>query len=183
MASGEYAEARERLIPLARRWPGRAEVEFRLGICEASLGHVEPALEAWGRVPAESVLAPRTALERAKLCLAHGRLAAAEESLARIEGSLGPLGEEAARLAQQLDLFSGRAYRIPRRIERRWDSARDQAALLRTHWLYETQPFPVQEVGDALERMSREAPGTIGSGSGWPTSPPARAGSTRPIDG
>ena len=58
VASGKYAEARERLIPLSRRWPGRAELEFRLGICEASLGHVEPALEAWGRVPAGSVLAP-----------------------------------------------------------------------------------------------------------------------------
>jgi hypothetical protein len=159
VASGRFADARERLVALARRWPGRDELEYPLGICEAELGHVDAALQAWGRVPPRSVIAPRADLERARLAIAHGRLAEAEISLARIEDQPGELGDEAEKLALQLDLFSGRAYRIPRHMERRWKSSRDLARLLRTHWLQETQPFPLQEIRAALERMSRESAG------------------------
>jgi len=158
MASGQFAPARERLVRLAARWPGRDEVELPLGTCEAALGRVEPALAAWARVPNDSVVAPRAALDRAKLALERGRLAAAEESLARVVDAPGEVGEGAAKLAQQLDLYLGRADRIVRRIERRWRSARDQAAQLRTHWLFDTQPFPIDSVNEALVRFGREAP-------------------------
>ena len=42
-----------------------------------------------------------------------------EESLARVGDAPGAVGDEASRLARQLDLLSGRAYRINRRIEAR----------------------------------------------------------------
>ncbi len=158
MASGRSAPARERLARMAARWPGRDEVEYPLGVCEAALGHVEPALEAWARVPADSSFAAAAALDRTRLALEHGRLAVAEESLARVLGKPGAVGEQASRLARQLDLFSGRAYRINRRIEDRWATAADQAGELRTHWLYDTQPPPMGPVGEYLERFGREAP-------------------------
>ena len=96
VAAGRFASARERLVRLATAWPGRDEVEYPLGVCEAELGHIGPALDAWARVPDDSVFAPRAALDRARLALGHGRLAAAEESLRRIEGTRGEIGEAAA---------------------------------------------------------------------------------------
>ncbi len=70
----------------------------------------------------------------------------------------GDLGDEASKLARQLDIFSGRGDRIPGRVEARWSSSRAQAADLRTHWLFETQPFPIDAVREALDRMGKEAP-------------------------
>ena len=109
-------------------------------------------------MPADSSFAAAAALDRTRLALEHGRLAVAEESLARVLGKPGAVGEQASRLARQLDLFSGRAYRINRRIEDRWATAADQAGELRTHWLYDTQPPPMGPVGEYLERFGREAP-------------------------
>ncbi len=158
VAARQFEAARDRLRPLASAAPGVDEVEYPLGVCEASLGDADAAIAAWRRIPDDSVIAPRAKLEIARAGLARGRLAAAEEALASIENAPGDLGDEAAKLAQQLDLFSGRAYRIPERIERRWSTMPDQAKQLRVHWLYETQPFPAKEVGEALERLGRDAP-------------------------
>ena len=159
MAAGRFGVGAGATRPDSRRrWPGRDEVEYPLGVCESELGHIGPALDAWARVPDDSVFAPRAALERARLALEHGRFAAAEESLRRIEDARGEIGDAAMRLAQQLDLFSGRGYRINRRIERHWRSSRDQVMQLRTHWLYDTQPYPIDAVREALERLGREAP-------------------------
>jgi tetratricopeptide (TPR) repeat protein len=158
MASGRYAPARARLSRLSARRPGRAEVEYPLGACEAALGHVGAALDAWRRVPGDAPEAPRAALDRANLALEHGRLAMAEESLAAVANAPGDLGDEAARLTDRLLMLSGRGREIARRIERRRRPARDQAAVLRTHWLADTQAFPVAAVREALERMSRENP-------------------------
>jgi len=155
MAAGRPAGARDRLARLSTRWPGRDEVEYPLGVCEAALGRVGPALAAWARVPRGSVMAPRAAVDRARLALDHGRLAEAEESLSRGPG----VGDEAAaKLADRLALFSGRSREIGRRIECRWRTARDQAAQLRMHWLLDTQPFAAQAVREALDRLGAESP-------------------------
>ena len=42
LASGRYAPALARLERLSARWPGRAEVEYPLGVCEAALGTSTP---------------------------------------------------------------------------------------------------------------------------------------------
>ncbi len=158
MAAGRYDAALGRLADLAARWPGHAEVEYPLGGCAASLGRVDMALAAWGRVPRGSHLAVGAALDRARLALDHGRLAVAEDSLAPLLAERGDVGEQAARMADQLDLFTGRIRAIARRIERRWSSAADLPIRLRLHWQLDTQPFPLLAMREAMGRMAREAP-------------------------
>jgi enediyne biosynthesis protein E4 len=158
VAAGHFGPAYERLERLAERWPRLPEVEYALGGCAASLGRIDMALAAWARVPPNSPLAPRAALDGARLALDHGRLSIAEESLAALRDERGEVGEQAARLADQLDFYTGRLRAIGKRIEGRWASATDQARLLRLHWQLETQPFPLLAMRDALDRMAREAP-------------------------
>jgi len=157
-ASGRYAQALLRLERLSARWPNRAEVAYPLGACEAALEHIDAALTAWERVPRNSPLGPRAILDRARLALDHGRLAIAEASIELVVVDLGEVGERAARLADQLDLFTGRRRAISRRIERRWALASDQAGLLRLHWQLDSQPYPILAMRETLDRMARQAP-------------------------
>jgi tetratricopeptide (TPR) repeat protein len=158
MASGRFDAALVRLERLAVRWPGRAEVEYPLGGCAARLGRIDTALAAWARVPRGSSLGPRAALDRARVALDHGRLEVAEESLTPLLTARGEIGEQASRLADQVDLFTGRDRAIARRIERRWPVAADQAGLLVMHWRLQSQPFALLAMREALDRMAREAP-------------------------
>jgi len=158
LAAGDARGAREILARLSGRWPGRDEVEYPLGVAEANLGRVDAALGAWGRVSVSSPAGVTAALRRARLAIEHGRLALAEESLGGLADRPGEVGDEAARLADRLDLYSGRAAGIVRRVERRWRSSGDQTARLKTHWLYDTQPLPLAAVREALGRFAKEAP-------------------------
>ena len=158
MAERRFSSARDRLARLSLRWPGRDEVEYPLGTCEAELGHFNEALEAWGRVPVSSPISDRATLDRARVALAHGRLAVAEESLKPLLDRPGKVGEQANKLTDQVDLFTGRLSAIGRRIELRWRTSPDQSSLLRMHWMLDTQPFAVQAVRENLDRMGRESP-------------------------
>ena len=115
--SGRYRPALARLERLSARWPGRAKSSIRRGVCEAALGHVDAALTAWERVPRDSPWWPRAILDRARLAFEQGRLAIADASLVPILVDNGQVGEQAARLADQVDLFMGRRRAISRRIE------------------------------------------------------------------
>jgi tetratricopeptide (TPR) repeat protein len=158
LASGQYASACARLEKLAAHWPGRANVEYSLGTCQAALGRIDAALSAWARVPRDSPLAARAILGRAKLALEHGRLAIAEESAELLLADTGEVGAQAASLADQVDLFTGRGRAIINRIERRWPVSPDQAGLLRLHWQLDSQPTAILAIRDALDRMAAEAP-------------------------
>jgi enediyne biosynthesis protein E4 len=158
LAAGRYEPALRRLERLSAQWPGRAEVEYPRGVCEAALGHVDAALTAWERVPRDSPLAPRAILDRARTALDHGRLAIAEASVELLLVDLGGVGEQAARLADQLDLYTGRRRAISQRIERRWPVSPDQPALLRLHWQLDAQPSPTLAIRETLDRMARQAP-------------------------
>ncbi|WP_081598357.1 FG-GAP-like repeat-containing protein [Singulisphaera acidiphila] len=158
LAERRPAEARDRLARLAARWPNRDEVEFPLGQAEAALGNTGAALAAFARVPADSVVAPRAALERARVAVTAGRLTEAEEALTSIVDRSDELGAEAAKVAQQVDLFSGRTWKIPGRIARRWRTAANQAGQLKAHWLADTQPLPLEAVRTTLEQMAQTAP-------------------------
>jgi hypothetical protein len=83
IAAGRYGAARRRLIGLPTRWMGPDEVDYRLGLCEGSLGHDEAALEAWGRLPERSPFAEAAALNSAAVEMNRGRYAAAEPIRAR----------------------------------------------------------------------------------------------------
>jgi len=158
MAAGRPEPARARLARLTERWPGRDEVEYRLAICESILGHADAAIDAWGRVPADSTLAPAAELARGRAALERGRLAVAEESLARAEGRGGDVGAQASRLIEQVLLFSGRGRELAGRFRRRWPTDRDPVGLLKAHWLLDSQPMPVGPVRDRLEQMAGHAP-------------------------
>ena len=153
-----FARARDRLARLASRSPGTTGSTTGSAAARSRLGHVGPALEIWGRVPAGSPFAAAAALDGARLALAHGRLAVAEEKLARLAGEPGEVGKEAGRLADQVDLYLGRVRPISRRVERRWNSAADPVGQLRLHWLLDSQPMPVDPVREALGRFAAEAP-------------------------
>jgi hypothetical protein len=45
MAFGRCEPARARLSKLSERWPGRDKIEYRLGLCEVTLGHSDIDLE------------------------------------------------------------------------------------------------------------------------------------------
>lgn len=158
LAGRQFASARARLANLSSHWPGRAEIEYPLGSCEAALGHVDAALAAWSRVPLGSPSAHQAALDAARLAVENGRLAAAEERLAATVNAPAAIRQEAAILRERLLFLSGRWEQAARSIEQRWDSARDQAKLLWTHWQLETQPLPVDSMRDSLEQFSRLAP-------------------------
>jgi tetratricopeptide (TPR) repeat protein len=99
-------------------------------------------------------------LDRARLALEHGRLAVAEESIAPLLADRGEIGVQAARLADQVDLYTGRRREIVRRIERRWSRAKvsDQPGLLRLLWQLDSQPVAILPVSEALERMVKQSP-------------------------
>jgi thioredoxin-like negative regulator of GroEL len=158
MASRQYGPASARLARLSMRWPGRGEVEFALGNCEAELGRINSALAAWSRVPRRSELARQAALARARVALEHGQLAAAEESLALLADGADPEADEVGTLREQLLFLSGRSESIPSSIERRFGFARDQVTLLRTHWLLDSQPLPIAALREKLDRLHDEAP-------------------------
>jgi enediyne biosynthesis protein E4 len=158
VASGRYGPALGRLERLSARWPRRAEVEYPRGVCAAALGHVEAALTAWERVPRDSPLGPRAILNRAQLALEHGRLAIAEAAVELVLMDLGEIGKRASRLADQIDLYTGRQRAISRRIETRWPVSSDQPGLLRLHWQLDSQPTPILAIRETLDRMARDAP-------------------------
>ena len=120
--------ARQRLTGLSTRWIGADEVNYRLGLCEQSLGHDEDALQAWSRVPVRSPLAEAAALKSARLEMSRGRLSAAEAPLARVLGHPGPEVIKVCRLLGRLYWEEGRTDENARRD--RGDLATRQSARL-----------------------------------------------------
>src|SRR5262245_28681961 len=78
IAAGSRAEGQRLLAASAARWPGQGEVQFLLGACEQSLGHLEAAEAAWSRVPPDSPYAGHAAMLHARLLLKRDQYAAAE---------------------------------------------------------------------------------------------------------
>ena len=91
---------------LGARRPGRDEVEYTLGGCEAMLGHVDAALGAWSRVPDDlAVRRPRGARPAPGSRSNTAGSPRAEASLERVVGRAGPSrrrGGEAGRPARPL---------------------------------------------------------------------------------
>ena len=71
LSRGDYAAAAAQFAALARRRPGDAEVEFRLGECGRAGGHHDDALAAWSRVPPGSARGLDAALARGRLAMVH----------------------------------------------------------------------------------------------------------------
>jgi tetratricopeptide (TPR) repeat protein len=158
IAARRFDLAQKRLSVLASRRPSWDEAAYALGVCEASLGRVDEALRSFGRVSAESRLAPVATLDRARLALEHGRLSLAEDELGRIVDRKDEIGDQAERLMEQVLLFSGRSGEIGPLFERRWRSGHDPVGTLRAHWLLDAEPLPVSAISERLNQFEQEAP-------------------------
>ena len=141
LSRGDHAAAAPRFAAMARRWPGDAEVEYRLGECERSRGRHDVALAAWSRVPPGSPRGLDAALARGRLALELGRFTEAERSLTgALAGS--PAGPKAVDVRQHLiHLFVQQG---------RYDEAQ---ALLRRQWRDQADTRPT-DAAAALRRTS-----------------------------
>ncbi len=152
----QFSVAGARLSGLAKRWPGRGDVELSLGRCEAEQGRFAAALAAWKRVPAHAEQAPSANLLAAKLALDHGRFADAEEALNRLRTD--PLQNEPRSLRDQLSLYTGRLDEIRKLLRLEWDRGRGHTGTLRKLWLLDGEALPVNAIRDVLDRAERESP-------------------------
>jgi thioredoxin-like negative regulator of GroEL len=158
IAEGRFGAARRRLARLSARRPGRDEVEFPLGYCEAAAGNLDAALAAWARVPAGSPLAPRAALFQAQVYIdARGQLAAAEPLLEAAARDRGPVADEARRRLAQLYQGQSRTDDLRRLLRAGWDRAVDRAAVLHDLWLLDAATPSVESIRADLERAARQA--------------------------
>lgn len=129
-AQGHFDRARARLLRLTRARGGHAgEVDYLLGICESSLGHVDAALAAFSRVPAGVEFEPRAAYLEAGANLQRGRLRAAERRLVETLRRGGPGLREPRQLLT-------RVYEIQLRVE-------DSLPLYRESLDGTDEPFPL----------------------------------------
>jgi hypothetical protein len=99
---GLHALAARNLVDLLAWKPDSDEAAYWLGACERSRGRAKEAAAAWDGVPPSSTFWPRAIGGRVELEIEHGRLAGAEELIAkalkdpRVDGSdasilLGPI--------------------------------------------------------------------------------------------
>ena len=163
---GRYAAAAPQLAEMARRWPGDAEVEYRLGECEQALGNADGALAAWSRVPPGSTRGLDTALARGRLAMERGRFAEAEQALTGVV-PVDPGGRKAVDVRQHLiHLFvqEGRFDEAQALLERQWRElvdARpgDALAALRARVAIDLDTTPLTGLSAVLDRAAALAPG------------------------
>ncbi len=157
-AARRFAEASERLKRLAIRWPGRADVEYWLGLSETALGHPEAALAAWGRVPDDAQEAAPAALARGRLALERGQYALAETCLERAKKARGDTGDEALRLLGRLHWITGRHDDYRRFLKSQIEREKNPSENLRTLWSIDTVAYPIDAMRLALDKAGRMAP-------------------------
>jgi len=156
--SRQYDAARTRLARLSRQWPGRSEVEYRLGVSEMHAGNSEAALAAWGRVGAAAPEALRAALARGRLAFEVGRYGLAETCLERVHRAGGATGDEAARTLGQLYGMTGRYDEYRRLLRRDVERSRDPSTALRTLWILGSRDDPIEGLRQVLDKAHRSAP-------------------------
>ena len=157
---GQVSAARARLARLAQLRLGGTEVGYWVGACEEADGHIENALSAWAQIPKDSSRFPNATLRRARLALEHGRIAIAEDALARVSfPASSPAFEIREHELQQIDFLTGQTDDLRKRIQQGWERATNQAEFLRRHWLLdEIRAYPVGALRSRLEEAGREVP-------------------------
>ena len=151
-------QAKERLIQLARRWPGRGDVEYWLGISEMAAGNSDAAFEAWSRVPAKAPEAGLAALASGRLAMDKFRFSVAERWLERAILEAGETGEEARWLLGRLHWLTGRHDDYRRYLRQEIERGRDQAANLRLLWTTDHEGYPVEGMRQEIDQARRAAP-------------------------
>jgi tetratricopeptide (TPR) repeat protein len=158
LAARQVGLAKARLARLAKRWPGRGDVEYWLGACEMAAGQNKAALEAWGRVPDESREASLAAFSRGRLALEIGRYGLAETCLERTIRARDEMSEEAWRLLSLVYWITGRRDDYRSVLQREAERKRDPAEILRIFWSLDHDPYQVDGITQALEKAKQSAP-------------------------
>jgi tetratricopeptide (TPR) repeat protein len=160
IARGGLEPARRRLAALAAARPGAlgGAVEYRLGVCEATLGRPEAALRAFARVPDGYTFDAQGAYLEARANLAHGRLRAAERrlewSLARGGPDLGPV-RGLLRHIYEIEVRFDDAKDL---VRAGLAGAADPIRVLRELSNYEVERVPADGLRAALEKAGGLAP-------------------------
>jgi tetratricopeptide (TPR) repeat protein len=158
---GLVHSARRRLAAVSASRPRalHGEVDYWLGICEATAGRQQAALAAFGRVPPGFRYDARGAYLEAAASLQRGRLSAAES---RLEQTLA--GDELG--TDSLRALLVRVYQIESRnadaalAQRgRLAGATDPAPILKDLWSIEREVPPLDSLGSTLDEAARMAPG------------------------
>jgi tetratricopeptide (TPR) repeat protein len=160
MDAKQYALARERLAWLDRWWPGRADVAYFLGACEAELGHTDAALTAWRRVPSDTPLGAKSNLAAGRLLVRNaGRLTEAETCYRAAARGSSPTAVEARWALAEVLLWEGRFAEIRNLLHEiaRARSLRDRIGALREHWRLDSVIVAAEEVQPFLDRADRTA--------------------------
>ena len=148
MDAGNAIEARDRLASLARRWPGRAEILFRLGESELACGRIDEAMIAWSQIPQASPLRARSALAQAQVSLHAGRFSDAERILRDALKQPGPYANDLRHMLLVILGLEGRLEAARGLVEERFYEddvpASERLALLRDHIALDVEPMPLE---------------------------------------
>ena len=158
LAKQRNDQAKERLIQLARRWPGRGDVEYWLGISEMAADNTDAAFEAWSRIPAKAPEAALAALASGRLAMDKFRFSVAERWLERAILEAGETGEEARWLLGRLHWLTGRHDDYRRYLRQEIERGRDQAANLRLLWTTDHEGYPVEGMRREVDQANQAAP-------------------------
>ena len=156
---GRHASALPRLEWLAKRWPGEAEVQYDLGLCEQALGHPDQAEKAWSAVRTDSPFAGRAAVMRARLALQHHQLSVAEELMPAALDDEGPHAIEARETLIHIYKIQGRYDEARRLVRDGWTRYPDRVGTLQElARLDSATPIGIDKVGPTLETAFHAAP-------------------------
>jgi enediyne biosynthesis protein E4 len=161
MSLGRYTAVRDHLAWLSRLWPGHGGVNYRLGVCEQNLGHVESALAAWERVPRDSILFAHAGIDRARLLIHEfGRFTEAEALLRSLLGRQPPPPSQARWLLTEILLWEGRTGEVRRLLQEGFRTMRgsDRPVALRELWRLDAVVVAREELANPLQRASERSP-------------------------
>ena len=154
----QFGAAKSRLARLAKRWPERGDVLYLLGAALLAEGHIEPALEAWGRIPERAPEAAAGALSRGRLAAESGHYSIAEPCLERAIRAGGPIADEGHSLLSQLYRMIGRNDLYRQELKRRAERERDPSQTLRLLWSSEHDAPAIAGIKESLAQARRAAP-------------------------
>ncbi len=136
--------------------PGRDEVDYLIGVCEAAQGDSVAAIGTWGRIPPRSRYAARAAVRRVRLALPLGHFAAAEDLAAAFDDP--QFAAEARQTCAFILKVEGRAAEARRVFEDGWRYMPSAVASLREIWRLDHQPLDVELSRDELTRAGAKVP-------------------------
>ena len=159
-SAGRPDLAAARLASLEAGAPGREDVVFEQGLCELARGRVDLALALFRRIPQDSARLNPVAVPRAQGEIGRGRLARAEDILARALGptSAGTERREARDALVRLLRSEGRFVEARRVFLEGFTEWPDAVAFLRSLYRLDADPYPVEGVRAYLDRATRQTP-------------------------